>query len=238
MLVNLYPNVSICPTTSCRIKSVNSLDHIYYGDSVFFSGSYNNVFNEVINYDIKNLDEALKCLKKLFSSISEDDDIVKTPYFDIINLKCEQKGVKGLLHILQFNSETGKFNELYKNLYKNQDNYENGIILAYKNDKPILLFDDLNRIYSDKSEKNQPFFTFRSLGDEQFEFLKNKKEIMSCCQTLKDLSIETIFHKFSKNRQKLIINTPYSQDVTYYNKDGSKSFLKNWFLGGSTPIPR
>ncbi len=208
-------------------------------DKVSFSGNYISLMNEIVEKNVSNVTDVEKSFGRLLKAIVTDDSITKEKWFSDIKTLYDRKGFKEMMQcLIQKSHESNNIDKMYKNVLEFGQDCEHGLVLAKNKNKPALSIDDYNRIFGiDNSEANHPIITF--YGDENtlVEFSITPKGKLEFQQTGKDIDINTSFHKTGGNREKVIYNNKYSQDVIYYNKDGSENFLKNWFFGGTTVIP-
>ncbi len=200
-------------------------------DSVSFCG-YSKVLSTVASSMYKNDTEVENAFAKLFKSLKEDKTISKIfPKFDAMDEIYENGGFRGLLN------EIWKTNpqEITKNLLKGSET--DNVVLASKGEKPVLELVNWGKFGFSQNNPNNVMISFSDGKSRNVvEFCLNKKGDCTISQQNGEAMHYTEYYQSTGNRK---FQTYQFSDCmperTFFNKDGSKAFWKNFFRGGTVP---
>ena len=173
---------------------------------------------------VKDVKVAEDLFQKLITEIDSDKQIVKNQYFQPLKKLYEMVGLKGLFFALKGVSENDSLIGSMIKMVKNGD-----FVSAAKNHSSVL------EVFSFSGKLKDIRIGFLAGSRKgHLEFYLDKKG---------DLFVDRSYDKelfssgfYSDTGTKKIEIESYSggkPDTTYYNKDGSKSFFKNWLWGGT-----
>ena len=208
-----------------KIDAVNGLNVYSAKKNTYFTG-----YTEALKFEAKSPVKTLKNAEGLFgeliNEISMDAQITKTPFFATIKNIFEERGLKGLFGILGKSTDS---NISVENLIK-KVREENAVSVA--KEKGSIL-----DIVSYGSKPHDVHVGFSAgLRKNYIEFYTNKKGDIFVEQTSGNDYINTGFYSDTGTKKLEIESYAGGKpDKTYYNKDGSKPFFKNWLFGG-TPV--
>lgn len=190
-----------------------------------FNG-YHDVIGKAMRTPVKDTKNAQEVFTDLINEIHNDKSINKTNFFKTVYDLFKQNGLIGL------------FSELKK--APNKDSYTECMLEYARKNNVLPLAKDENEIFDIVSYSGSAddihlgFLAGKEKGG--IEFYTDKKGDLFVEQTHDRNFLNTGF--YSDTGTKKVEVTSYAggkPDKTFYNKDGSKPFFKNWFLGG-TPV--
>ena len=225
--LNLNNTTNITLNKTCAPKSIQALQNAK--DSVSFCG-YGTVIKKVATTIYKTDSEVENAFIKLFNTIKEDNTIYKTPHFDSLDEIYQKGGFRGMLN------EIWKTNpqDTAKKLLKASE--DKNIILATKNDEPILELVNWGKFGFSKNNPNETKIAFwDGKQDNMVEFCLNKKGECTLSQTYGDSVLYTEYYSTGNRKVQTHQFGSCMPERTFYNKDGSKAFWKNFFRGGVIP---
>ena len=192
-----------------------------------FTGYYD-VLKNGTKASVKTLKEAENLFGELISEIDKDVMITKTPFFDTIKNIFSERGLKGLFGIL---SQSTDSNCKVENLVKTVRN-ENIVQVAKQRG-------DVLDVTSYSSEPHDIHLGFGAgLKKGYIEFYADKKGNLFVDRTYGDDFISTgLYSDTGTKKVETISYGGGKPDTTYYNKDGTKPFFKNWLFGGTSVEP-
>ena len=205
-------------------------------DKIQFTG-FEKTISDASRKTFKNDSEVEETFKQIFNAILKDSNIIKEASFNIIIDTYKQEGFRGLM------------NELWKaytsdNFIPLINSSEGHILnLAQKDDKPVVELINYGRhgfwnAINDTEYATRDVRLSFSYGKNSIEFYLDKKGDCSLLQNYEKTSIYSGYYKSTGNKK--FQTEHYSEcrpETTYYNKDGSKAFFKNWFYGGPAIEP-
>ena len=209
-------------------------------DSFSFTGleHYEKALVGAIRSDFKNENSVTYTFTNLFKEIINTHFITKSKEFEELSGMFEKMGLRSVLNSLWSAYPP-------QNVLNIINKAENGnIVLASHKDKPILELYNLGRhgffnaLADSKDATREVGLRFSNpkqsiSADINFE----KDGGLHICIRDKRKTITSGFYKETGNRK---YETSQYEDAkpetTYYKKDGSESFWKNWFYGG-TAVP-
>lgn len=222
------------PIYSAKVGNTHKNSNYVVSDfdrfQVSFKG-YDKVLNQAVRNFLNTDVEVEKTFINLFGELAKSPDIEKTSkYFGIADAYAKY-GFRGLLY------EFWKSNPvdcLKKYLV-------NGTIdLAKKDNKPIFQLIHFDKFGYSKNSPNDVKLVFSDPQEKLFiQYGLNKKGELDIWQTNEEQTVITSYHLATGNKKCEVIQPKDGYaETTYYNKDGSKSFWKNFFRGGVAIVPR
>lgn len=240
--------VSLNLTTSTNINSYNSINmpiNNKYKTNTFYTPKPNTSFKGYNNLIVANskrtilkTDDLTQVFSKLFESIENNPQIKKTEYFDILKDLLKNNGLKTTLSKLGNPNQKGELGKFIK--YVN----EYTLTLASDNSRPVFIIHSngphslIDALTNSKTAKKQVILYFQDIKKEyQMGFSLDKNGNFELRKLNDNYYSYTNYHPSGNRRKEVIQHHGGNPDTTYYNKDGSKSFFKNWFFGGeATPV--
>lgn len=205
------------------LNTVNTGNNRKYNPS--FNGYYE-VLREGARTSVKNLKEADMLFGDLIKEIDNDAQIVKEPLFKTLKSIFNEGGLKGLFEEITKKSAPRLMIEDMLELVKKEE-----VISVARNKGHV--FDVVS--YGGKPKDVRLGFA-SGLKKGYIEFYTNKKGDIFVDRAYGDNFVSTGFYSDAGTKKVEVEAFGSSKpDKTYYNKDGSKPFFKNWFLGG-TPV--
>lgn len=210
-----------------KIGSINPYSVYSNRQNPTFNGYYE-VMREGAKTSVKNLEHAQRLFGDLMTEIDQDVQMTKTPFFNVIKTIFDKKGLKGLFGILT----------------KPADQYAHteGLLLKVKEDNVVPIVVNRGHVlditsFSDKPHDIHLGFS-AGIRKGFIEFSSDKKGNIFVERGYGDNYNYTGF--YADTGTKKVEVESYAGGLlerTYYNKDGSKPFFKNWFLGGVAVEP-
>ena len=192
---------------------------------------YDKALSHAVRNILNNDVEVEKTFINLFSELSKSDDIVKTPEYCGIADVYNARGFRGLLYELW---KANPIDSLKKYLI------DGTVDLATKDNKPVFQLIHFDKFGYSKNSPNNVTLIFTDPKDKySIQYGLNKKGELDVWQSGDDQTVITWYHLATGNRKCEVVQPKdgYSE-TTYYNKDGSKDFIKNFFRGGVAIVPR
>ena len=190
-----------------------------------FNGYYE-VLREGARSSVKNLNEADILIGNLIEEIEKDSNIAKEPFFYGIKKILVNDGLKGLFETITKKPGRYLIIEDILELAKKED-----IIPIAKQRGRVL---DITSYGSKPHDVHLDFAA--GLRKGFIEFYTNKKGDIFVDRTYGDNFVSTGFYSDAGTKKvEVVAYGSTSPERTYYNKDGTKPFFKNWILGG-TPV--
>jgi len=207
------------------LNSFNSRPNNNYAPN--FNG-YNEVLREGARTTVKSLKEAETLFGDLLTEINQDVMITKYPFFDAIKNIFDGRGLKGLFGILGNSSDS---NIMVEKLIQTARKEE--VVSVAKQRSSIF---DL--ICYGKKPKDFHLGFCSGTKKSYIEFYSDKKGDIFVERTYGKDYVNTGFYSDTGTKKVEIVSYgDTAPDKTFYNKDGTKPFFKNWFLGGPAIEP-
>jgi hypothetical protein len=188
-----------------------------------FTGYYD-VILEGARTPIKNLDYAQYLFGNLINEIDKDVLIKKGRFFDGIKQIFKAKGLVECFKTLKFSSD---------NCFSMKDfakSVENSEILPIASQHGSIM----DIINYGKGLKNFHMGFCSGLKRGSIEFYTDKKGDLFVDQCYGSNFMSTGFYSDAGTKKVEVYSyAGVKPEKTFYNKDGSKPFFKNWFLGGT-----
>ena len=211
-----------------NVSSVNYFNSpINYTKQPAFTGYYD-VLRNGARTSIKTLQEAEYLFGNLIIEIDKDAMITKTTFFDIIKKIFHKRGLNGLFEILSKSTDS---NWTVENLVKTAKK-ENVVHIAKQRG-------DVLDVTSYSSEPYDIRLGFSAgLKKGHIDFYTDKHGNLFVDRTYGDDFVSTgLYSDTGTKKVETISYGGGKPDTTYYNKDGTKPFFKNWLFGGTSVEP-
>ena len=204
--------------------------------------SFGNLQTSITEYadkNIKVLNELEQSFNTLMKELISDSGIEKNKYFSYFANMFKESGYRGLLENLRMPKSTPEINTLV------EKSAQEGLVLAKSGDEPVLtLFNWGKHGFWQSSDSTRDmrilFSNMEKLEDKQaiIEYTIDKDGYYIIAQRVGKNYRETAFYSTTGNkRYDVYCYDGGKPDITYYNKDGSKSFWENWLHGGTQAEP-
>lgn len=190
-----------------------------------FTGYYD-ILRDGAKHPVENLEHAENIFNNLIIEIDLDKLFLKNQFFDAIKNVCNNSGLRGL------------FSKFIKS--DNENPVIGYIIDSLKNNNIISIANNKNSSFDiiSLSGKSKDIHLGFSAGKRKgyIEFYTDKKGDFFVDRTYgKDFFSRGFYSDTGTKKVDISSYEGGSPEKTYYNKDGSKPFFKNLFLGG-TPV--
>lgn len=236
----IQPINAVLPKTNVVTLQKKSLkrDVASLRDTVYFQGktsAYNEILGEIVNRTFLNDIDIEKTFSKLLNTISTNDKITKLKEFYFIEKLEREKGFRGMMRELNSANPKSEARKFLNIMSTNNT-------LAEQDNKPVLqLFDCgpqgfINCITDNPNSQRKVELMFMIPSDKPLSASVNLNSKGEYClnQSRDCLNLYTCFYSSTGNRRFTILQSAGGEpDKTYFNKDGSKAFFKNWFFGGT-----
>ena len=189
-----------------------------------FDGSYEVIVSK-LKSPVTNYKQAQDVFGKLICEMGQDNTIRKTNFFDTIQTLFDEKGLKGLFSSLK---NIGKKDNTYTGCMMHYVR-ENGILNLAKDEKGSL---SLVNLSGNPQDIRFGFSAGPTVGG--FEFYTDRQGDLFVEQIRPGNILSTGFYSDTGTKKIVLKTNGFETERTYYNKDGSKPFFKNLFLGGVT----
>lgn len=200
-------------------------------DKLTFTG-FDSVLKKAVTADYSRESLVYPEFDNIIKSVLENNNIVKEKYFQHLSSLYEKKGLYGVLKSLWETYPTTKIAESVSLL--NQEN----LILAKRYNLPVIEIFKwgkhgfFNSLTNSRTAPNDVRLSFMN-QDNLIEYTLNKNGELVVHRKIGDKTITTTYHKVTGHRKEEVIHNGGKPEVTYYNKDGSKPFWKNFLFGGT-----
>ncbi len=224
-----YPNFS-------NKNYVQPKKQSFSGDKIQFTG-INDIIIKGAATTFNKDSELEKVFIQLMNEIKTDSKIIKFPDFIEIIKIFDQSGFRGVMNELWKANPTTQIMELVNKSEKDR------LILATRNNKPIVELYNLGKhgfwnAITDSQEAPRDMRLCFGNNKTYMHFYLDKKGDCSLCQSIGDTTTYSAYYASTGNKK---FETRHCEscapETTYYNKDGTKAFFKNWFFGGPAIAP-
>lgn len=205
-----------------KIGAINPYSVYSNRQNPSFNGYYE-VMREGAKNSIKSLHEADLLFWDLIGEIDKDSKMIKEPIFNGLKKVIINDGLKGLFETIT--KKPGRYLMIddMLELLKKED------VISVVRQKGHVL--DITS-YGRKPHDVRIGFS-AGLRKGFIEFYTNKKGDIFVDRTYGDNFVSTgFYHDTGTKKVEVEAYGSSSPERTYYNKDGTKPFFKNWFLGG------
>lgn len=222
-------------------KRSSKRDVVTFRDTVHFQGktsAYNEILGEVVNRSFLNDIDIEKTFSKLLNTISTNDNITKLKEFYFIEKLEKEKGFRGMMRELNSADPKSEARKFLNIMSKNNT-------LAKQDDKPVLQVLDwgprgfVNYMTDNPNSPRKVELMFMIPENKPLSASVNLNSKGEYClnQSRDCLNVYTCFYSSTGNRRFTILQSIGGEpDKTYFNKDGSMAFFKNWFFGGTPTV--
>lgn len=192
-------------------------------------------FERTLQQAVKNIlendVEVEKTFSNLFKEATNTEGFTKTSEYYGIADEYYKHGFRGLLYELWKSTPQPALKKYLQN---------DVVDLVKKDNKPIFQLVHFYKFGFSKNSPNDVKLVFMNPKNEtSIEYSLNKKGELHVWQTDKNKSVITTYH-LTTGSKKCTVEHNYdcSPETTYYNKDGSKAFFKNFLWGGVAISPK
>ncbi|MBR1425414.1 hypothetical protein IJ579_07630 [bacterium] len=226
-----------------NLNNYNNYDNrIQKSKDVFDSFSpsfkgYEQTLIRSVRKEFKKDFEVEECFKNLLRELIEKENILRIQEFNEILKIYKDSGFKGLLEKFWKSRQPD-----YVEKILNKIDYGNEMKLVTFNEAPLFEMVNFGKQGFRESSPNDIRFIFRTCDQNiAMEFGLGRNGQLKISQS--DLGCGRFefseFHVSSGNKKvKTVQYAGGNPETTYYNKDGSKSFLRNLLSGGTIIIPQ
>lgn len=200
-------------------------------DKLTFTG-FDNVLKKAVNTNYEKESLIYPEFEKIIKAVLEDSNIVKEKYFYDLSTLYKEKGLYGVLKSLWEANPQSKIAQSV-NLIT-----QGNLILAKRDKLPVVELFKFGKhgffssITSPKTASNDVRLSFMN-KDDLIEYTLNNNGEMVVHRKMGDRTVTTSYHIVTGHRKEEIIHNGVNPEITYYNKDGSKPFWKNFIFGGT-----
>lgn len=211
-----------------KVYAFNSFNLRPYNNYTPNFQGYSEVLREGARTSVKSLKQAENLFGDLIGEINQDVMITKSPFFGAIKDIFTGRGLKGLFAVLGSSTDSSiMVDELIQSVRK-----ENLVSIAKQR----------SSIFDVTCYGKKPYDVHLGFGaglkKSYIEFYTNKKGDIFVDRTYGNNFVSTGFYPDSGTKKvEIEAYGNSSAERTFYNKDGSKPFFKNWFLGGTAVEP-
>lgn len=210
-----------------NVTAVNSVS-VYSGNKPPSFNGYYEVVSNGAKSSIDNLKFAENLFGNLVSEIEWDPQIIKTQFFSVMKKLFLKRGLKGMFNVL---AQTADSNLV---IHDTMQKVRKDNIVSVASTKNGHLLD----ITSYSSKPYDVHLGFSSGKKGYIEFYTNKKGEIFVERTYGDEYVNTGFYSDTGTKKVEIESfAGGSPEKTFYNRDGSKPFFKNWLWGGPAVEP-
>ena len=188
-----------------------------------FTGYYD-ILRETAKTPVKDLKHAQGIFNGLISGIETDNTIVKNQFFDAVKNLCNNTALKDIFNKL---IKSEKENSAISYIMKSLRDFR---IVSVANDNSSVL--DIISLSGKSNDIRIGFGAGKRKG--YIEFYTDKKGDVFVDRSYgKSFYSRGFYTETGTKKVDISIYEGGSPEKTYYNKDGSKPFFKNLFLGGT-----
>lgn len=210
----------------------------FHKSSVSF-GALQTTVTELVKKRYNNLDEIEEVFNTLIKELIKDKTIKRNTNLAYLIRSYKKSGFRGLLENLRMPNSTSDINALV------DKSADNGLELAKFGEEPLLMLLNFGRhgLFDGPTSTRDMRLLFSNgekLKDKNaiMEFTMGKKGNYRISQRSGEDYVETVYYASTGNKKsETVCYGKGNPSTTYYNKDGSIDFFKNWFVGGTPIVP-